>query len=94
MALKLKQFKSDIFFINKENRVFLITQLIISSKSPIYKIIGFRILLISILRNYKFRKSSSFYSNIIITIPLFPFTTSVVDKALGKIYFKTIQYLL
>ena len=26
----------------------------------------------------------------IITTPLFPFTTGVVDKALGKIYFKIV----
>ena len=90
MVLKLRRFNPGAFFVDRENRVFLIIQLIISSRPPIYKIIGFRILLILILGNYKFKKSSSFYSSVIIITPLFPFTTNIVDNALGKIYFKTI----
>ena len=90
MTLKLRRFKLSVFFINKENKIFLIIWLIINSKSFIYKIISFRILFILILGNYKSRKSSFFYSSVIAIISLFFFIINIINKILNKIYFKAI----
>jgi hypothetical protein len=60
---------------------------------PSYGIIGSGILFACIFRNWDSRNSSSFYSSVIATSPFSPLIVGVVDKALGKIYFRAVQHL-
>ena len=90
MALKLRRSGPGAFFVDRENRASLIAWSVISSRPPVCGIVGSGISLVSILGNCESRKSSSFYSSVMATTPLFPFTAGVVDKALGEVYFKAV----
>jgi hypothetical protein len=66
---------------------------VIKSIPPSYGIIGSGILFTCIFRNWDSRNSSSFCSSVIATSSFSLLTVGIVDKALGKVYFRAVQHL-